>query len=111
MTRDASCVTLPTDGTSLITLPMPDAASPASTRCDAHESAQAQSEFARHIAGDENVDARERMKYILRIEMSFGLPTVYHQEQDSSGLNQKNCGFNRQGKVVPRLTSRVHWNA
>jgi hypothetical protein len=39
MTRDASRVTLPTDGTSFITLPMPDAASPASTRRGAHESA------------------------------------------------------------------------
>jgi len=60
MTRDFSGITLPTDGTNLITLPMPDAASPASTRCGAHESAQAQSEFAQHIARDESVDARER---------------------------------------------------
>jgi hypothetical protein len=46
VTRDTSRVTLPTDGTNLITLPMPDAASPASTRCGAHESGQAQSEIA-----------------------------------------------------------------
>lgn len=40
MARDASRVTLPTDGTSFIALPMPDAASPASTGRGAHESAR-----------------------------------------------------------------------
>lgn len=47
MARDASRVALPTDGASFIALPMPDAASPASTGRGAHESAPALSQKLR----------------------------------------------------------------
>ena len=74
MARDASRVTLPTDRTSFIALPMPDAASPASTnRRGAHESAQGSARnCAGHVQG-ENVDAREKYNVHFAVRVGMGL--------------------------------------
>ena len=75
MARDASRVTLPTDRTSFIALPMPDAASPASTnRRGAHESAAGSARNCEGHSKGRNVDAREKYNvHVAVIRMSMGL--------------------------------------